>query len=123
MTRATYVSHQMDVYGAHVHVCRTEKGWRELRRDLKLDISKRVKSVGLTCRVVEPEDGAVHFAVFLDAPLTGAALVEICAHEGAHLAGMLLDHAGQDYDGTSEAFAYLAGWTTSFLWKQARGLA
>lgn len=40
----------------------------------------------------------------------------IAAHEATHAAGMLLDHIGQDYDGESEALAYLVGFIAAFVW-------
>lgn len=116
MTKAR--SHQLDIYGAWLHVARTERAWTKLRKriDSLPDIDDG--SLGFTAREVE-DDGTTHLAVFLDAArLAGnhVGTAEIVAHEAAHAAGMLLDHIGQDYDGESEAFAYLVGWMAAWMW-------
>lgn len=115
------VHHQLDVYGVWLHVTRSKKAWRALRDTPGIDVPKKIQSLGLTTRVSE-RDGTMHFAVYLHRDLEGAGLVEITAHEAAHLAGLLLDAVGQPYNGESESFAYLVGWATSWLWQVARGL-
>lgn len=115
------VHHQVDIYGAWLHCTRSRKAWREMRKEIDRRLPKRVESYGLTSHVVT-RDGTVHLCVFLDKRLDGAGLVEVSAHEAAHLAGMLLDGIEADYDGQSEPFAYLVGWATTWLWQVARGL-
>lgn len=118
---ARVVHHQLDIYGVWLHVTRSRKAWRKLRTQQGLDLPKRIQSLGLTTRVLET-DGTMHIAVYLHPDLKDDGLVEIAAHEAAHLAGMLFDAIEASYDGQSEPFAYLVGWATSWLWQVARGL-
>lgn len=43
--------------------------------------------------------------------------IRLSAHEATHAAGLILDHAGQEYDGVSEAQAYLVAWLTEWIWQ------
>ena len=115
------VHHQLDVYGAWIHVTRSRKAMRAMRKTYGVKIPKKLEVLGLTAHASD-RDGSMHFAVFLDKQLDGAGLIEIVAHESAHLAGMLLDSIEAEYDGRSEPFAYLVGWATSWLWQVALGL-
>jgi hypothetical protein len=109
------LSHQLDVYGVWVHLATDRKQWKTLRKSSNLDLGKP-ESLGLTVRD-HRTNGDVHFAVFIDRKALGeAGLVEIVAHEAAHLAGMLFDTIEAPYSGESEPFAYLVGWTTAWLW-------
>lgn len=64
-------SHQLDIYGAWLHLATDRKAWRKLRR--RIDSLPTLE------------------------------------------AGMLLDHIGQEYDGESEALAYLVGFVAAWL--------
>jgi hypothetical protein len=109
------ISHQLDVYGAWIHLARDRAEWRALKKRTGLKL-QRVESLGLTMRFHE-SDGGIHLPVFIDVDaLEGAGLVEIIAHEAAHLSGMLLDTCGASYDGESEPFAYLVGFIAAWLW-------
>jgi hypothetical protein len=111
------ISHQMDVYSAWLHFARSKAEWKKLRKSTGLSLSD-IGSVGVTDRFVNPKTGLVQFAVYIDVKSqTPLELIEICAHEAVHVAGLLLDHTCVPYDGHSEPLAYLTGWLTSWLWK------
>jgi hypothetical protein len=117
----TTVSHQLDVYGAWLHVVTRKKDWRRLRKEINREVPKRVTSFGLACRT-HGRDGSTHLLVFIDVKKVGdAGLVELCAHEAAHAAVMLFDQIGERVTWKSEPYAYLCGWLTSFIWQHARG--
>jgi hypothetical protein len=109
------ISHQLDIYGAWIHLACTRAEWKQLKRRHNLDVVKP-ESLGLTMRF-HKADGEIHLPVFLDiGKLEGAGLVEIIAHEAAHLSGMLFDTIDASYDGESEPFAYLVGFIAAWLW-------
>lgn len=122
MSGRLYQSHQLDIYGAWIHLTTTPEGWAALRRR-GLDLPDLGGSLGMTSR--DPgRDGNVNLAVYLDMARLGgnpAGLIEILAHEAFHVAGMLLDALDEEYDGQSEAMAYLVGWTSAWLWRTANG--
>lgn len=118
----TIASHQLDVYGMWVHVATRQKDWRRIRKAVSHTIQKNVDSVGLTVRTRD-SDGVFHLVVFIAADRLGpAGLVEVCAHEAAHVATMLFDEIGQKVSWKSEPYAYLTGWATSFIWQAASGI-
>ena len=109
--------HQLDIYGVWLHSATTHKSWRKLRKDLASLPEIEDGALGTTSRDLT-DDGAVHISVFIDAARlvdNPQGLVEILAHEAAHAAGMLLDHIGQEYDGESEALAYLVGFIAAWV--------
>lgn len=117
------VHHQLDVYGAWLHVTRSKKQWRAWRKELHLELPRKIESLGLTTRATDPRDGLMHFCVFIDKRLSDTGLVEIVAHEATHMAGLLLDAIDTSYDGLSEPHAYLVGWATAFIWEHVTGNA
>lgn len=110
--------HQLDIYGVWLHSATTHKAWRKLRKST-LDSLPELEdgALGFTSRDIE-DDGAVHISVFIDAARlvdNPQGLVEILAHEATHAGGMLLDHVGQEYDGESEALAFLVGFIAAWV--------
>lgn len=117
-------SHQVDVYGAWLHAVTTPRGWAKLAKDVDSLPEIEEGALGFTSRDVD-DDGGVHLSVYVDAKRlvdNPAALTEVLAHEAAHAAGMLLDHIGQEYDGESEAFAYLIGFIAAWLYEATVGV-
>lgn len=110
-------SHQLDIYGAWLHLATTPKQWRR-HGDLIDSLRETADgALGFTSRDVT-DDGGIHLSVYIDARRLAdneVGLTEIIAHEAAHAAGMLLDHIGQDYDGESEALAYLVGFIAAWI--------
>lgn len=110
------ISHQMDVYSAWIHFARSRSEWKQIRKSTGLPVGK-IRSIGLTEKFIDVESGLLQFCVFIDVKSQNPREVaEVCGHEAAHLAGLLLDHVGTDYDGQSETLAYLIGWATGWLW-------
>lgn len=110
-------SHQLDIYGAWLHLATDRKAWRKLRRRIDSLPTLEPGMLGLTSRDIG-DDGSVNLSVFIDVKVQAGnpvGLTEILAHESAHAAGMLLDHIGQEYDGESEALAYLVGFVAAWL--------
>lgn len=113
---AEALSHQIDVYGARIHLARNKGEWKRLKKSTGLNLSK-IGSIGLTEKFTDPKTGQVDFAVYVDVKSqTRAELLDVCAHEAAHVSGLMLDHIDTPYDGTSEPLAYLVGWVTAWLW-------
>jgi hypothetical protein len=119
-----YRSHVLDIYGAHLHVATNHEQWKALRGRVK-KLPKQADSLGLTCirTMVTPDDRHIPvLAFYVDALAHREDVVELvdtCAHEAAHGAGMLLDHIGQPYAGTPEHHAYLVGWLARWLFDAA----
>jgi hypothetical protein len=114
------ISHHLDVYGAKLYLARERDEWTRLKKQTGFKLDK-IDSVGLTQLILDRETGQVHFCVFIDVRNhPKGELIQTCAHEAAHIAGMMLDHIDTDYDGHSEPFAYLVGWTTTWLWEHVR---
>lgn len=110
-------SHQLDIYGAWLHLATTPKQWR--RHGDLIDSLPEIDNgaIGFTSRDIT-DDGAVHLSIYVDAGRLAdnpAGLTEIIAHESTHAGGMLLDHIGQDYNGESEALAYLVGFIAGWI--------
>jgi hypothetical protein len=104
-------------YGAELHLATTERQWATLAARFELDEDDN-NGVGTTTLVLDREKFVPHLVVWLDVATIGddaLGMVTTCAHEAAHVAGMLLDHVRESYDGASEAFAYLVGWVTRWL--------
>jgi hypothetical protein len=121
MGRRRYRSHELDIYRSHVHVATDRGQWASLRR--KITTLEDEPGLGFTQLHVfvpdRPGPHVPHVAVFVDVEAHGdnfCGLIETCAHEAVHVAAMLLDHLGEEYDGESEALAYLVGWATRWLW-------
>ncbi len=118
------VTHTLDIYSAVVHLATTQKQWDRLRKTVD-SLDAEPGGLGFTsCDVFEATDGGTvpHLSIFIDRKAHAdsvSALVNTCAHEAAHAAGMLLNHLGQPYDGNSEAHAYLVGWLAQWLWDHA----
>lgn len=115
------VSHQLDVYGAWVHVARTRGEWALLRRRVRSLDPKPSDSAGATTHVQWTSDKGrtvSHWVVWVDvdAALDAHDMLDTVAHEATHVAAGLLEHIGQA-GGDSEALAYLVGWTTAWLWR------
>lgn len=111
------LSHLMDVYSAWLHLATTRAQYRQIGKSRNLAVSK-VKSAGLTEMFTHARSGLVEFSVYVDTRhQTAEELLELCAHEATHVAGMLLDRCGTAYDGESETLAYLVGWLTMWLWR------
>lgn len=112
-------THRLDIYPAVLH-------YTTKRKDLYAHLSEvgrregDADASGFTCSDLEKTTGDLHVLIFLDAkwhkehhdPETE--LLRARVHECVHAAGMILDHVGQEYDGSSEALAYLADWI--FTW-------
>lgn len=110
-------SKQLDIYGVWLHITTDRKGWTRLCKRID-SLDKEPIGLGYTSRDVE-DDGNIHISMYIDAAKhvgNPQGLVEILAHEAAHAAGMLLDFLGQEYDGQSEAFAYLVGFIAATAW-------
>lgn len=76
-------------------------------------------AIGFTSRDTG-DDGSLHVSVFIDTARLAdnpQGLTEMLAHEATHAGGMLLDAIGQEYDGESEALAYLVGFIAAWLWQ------
>lgn len=116
--------HPIDVYGTQLHVAVTPKGWRRLRKQVT-SLAKDPGGLGFasfdlheTANRSEP-----HISIWIDVPAhegDEVMLINTCAHEAAHASSMLFDHIGQEYDGSSEAHAYLVGAIASTLFRCAR---
>lgn len=115
-------SHQLDIYGAWIHVATDRKAWRSLRRRLP-SLDKDPGALGaFSITLHEAPSGKVtpHLSVWLDINACDdkTELVDTIAHEATHAAVALLDHIGQAYDSdNSEALAYLIGWISGWLWE------
>lgn len=109
------VNHQLDIYGVWLHLALTRHEWATLRRrHAKLP---PIASYGLSSLVQDDDDA--HLCLYVAADkLAGnpQGLTEILAHEAAHGAGMILDFIDQEYDGQSEAHAYLVGYLAAWMW-------
>lgn len=112
-------------FGVWIHVALTRKQAAKLRKKLTaLEEPGHDLRAG-TAGVQEVDSGVYHVAVFLDRDthreLEPGVLINTVAHEAAHAAGMILDHAGEEVDslGSSEVHAYLVGWVAEWLWHHA----
>ena len=116
-----YRSHVLDVYHANLHLTTSRKAWTKLRRTID-SLDKKPDGLGMTTLQLYESTGhsVPHLVWFIDVDAHGDnfnGLIETCAHEAVHGAGLLLDHFGQDYNGRSEHHAYLVGWLTRWLWE------
>jgi len=113
-------SYQMDIYGAWLHLATDRRGWGTLRR--RFENVPPADAIGFTSFVVK-RDG-VHICMFLDMGIldgNNVGLVEMLTHEATHASTMLLDHIGEEYNGQSEALAYLTGFIAAWLWIGCNG--
>jgi hypothetical protein len=113
---------QLDIYGVWLHLARNRREYASLRRYHDMPTSS-LESLGQTARTCET-DGTVHLCMYLDVKRLGfgsAGFVEILTHEATHAGAMLLDHVGQEYDGESEALAYLVGFIAAWCWEGCEG--
>jgi hypothetical protein len=115
------ISHQLDIYGAWLHVATDRKAWRALRHKLPT-LEKEPAAAGrvdLTIHTADSGRDTPHVSIWIDVSQATdqADLVDTIAHESAHAAGAVLDHVGQAYDANSEALAYLVGWIAGWLWR------
>jgi hypothetical protein len=112
------VSHQLDIYGAWLHVATDRRAWVALRRKIN-SLDADPGAMGHTSLEVDTHDrkNTPHVVMYLDmaATDTQAELVDLIAHEATHAAAGLLDHLGQK-PGDSEALAYLVGFIAAFAW-------
>lgn len=117
------VSHQLDIYGAWLWVATDKPGWRTLQKRWNVGpvdaLGGAVLEVDKTRPGNEPQvmvmiDVAKHQG---DKHL----MLNTVVHEATHAGTMLLDHIGQDYDGESEALAYLVGFIAAFAWEVCAG--
>lgn len=113
MARRTHRSHLLDIYGIWIHLATDPRQWRSLQRHFTSP-----EDVPTVLGFAGWRDGDIVLFVDLGAH-TGdtLALVDTVAHEATHAAGAILDHVGEQYDGTSEALAYLVGWLTKWVWQ------
>ena len=114
-------THVLDIYNVHLHAVTTRKAWAKLRKDMPhLDENPGLGHTHLFEWI--PNDGTLperHVALYIDVKAhrdDHAELINTCAHEATHAAGMILDQIKARYDGNSEPFAYLVGWLTAWLW-------
>jgi hypothetical protein len=117
--------HQIEVYGAELHIATSLKAWAKLRKRID-SLDEEPGGLGFTSLDLhESELGATwpHLSIFVDLAAHGddqPMLVNTCAHEAAHAAGLLLDHIGEQYGGRSEAHAYLVGAIAASIWATAK---
>ncbi|KAB2806985.1 hypothetical protein F9L07_28545 [Pimelobacter simplex] len=115
------ITHQLDIYGVHLHLATDRRQWSTLRRKLTF-LDKTVDHLGLTTFAtwVPNKPGAsIPYLVFwidLAAHATDADLINTLAHEASHGAGQVLDWVSHKVPGTDEPHAYLVGWLTEWLW-------
>lgn len=116
-------SHQLDIYGAWLHLATDEKSWRSMRKRLP-SLDKEVPgasgSVSLTLHTATNGRVTPHLSIYVDVPGHNDQrdLLDTIAHEATHAGTALLDHIGQEYDSTNgEALAYLVGWITGWVWE------
>lgn len=116
-------SHILDIYGVHLHVATSLKGWKQLRRHLTF-LDEKPGGLGFVHHATwHPDDGSAHtthVAILINDEAHQGDLLNLldtCAHEAAHAAGHILDYIGEPYGGASEPHAYLVGWITRFLWE------
>ena len=105
-------------YAAKLHLATTPQQWAALQRRFRGALETDPDSVGSVNRIIDTEDSnRAHLVVWVDVIALGNARggLMCVVHESVHVAGMLLDHIGQPYDGESEALAYLAEWVASWL--------
>lgn len=110
-------SHQLDIYGAWLHHARSLDEWRRIQRRIDSVPTPEEGVIGLTSRDIG-DDGSLNLSIYIDLERLAdnpVGLTEILAHEATHAAGMLLDQIGQEYDGESEALAYLVGFIAAWL--------
>ncbi|MCR1785316.1 hypothetical protein KVF89_22440 [Nocardioides carbamazepini] len=115
-------SHQLDIYGVWLHHARDDKAWQKLQRRIDSLPDIEAGALGFTSRDIG-DDGSINLSVFVDRERLNdnpVGLTEILAHEATRAAGMLLDHIGQEYDGLSEALAYLVGFIAAWLHEGCR---
>lgn len=119
-------SHLLDVYSVWLHVATDRKQWNTLRKTITSLEKRPPDSIASTKHEAEEINGGAqvqHFVVYINlAAHTGDGrlperIVETCAHEAAHVAGLILDHFSVEYDGCTEPHAYLVGWVTQWLWE------
>lgn len=115
-------SHQLDIYGAWLHLATDSKSYKAMRRrlpSLEKQAPEAAGSVTLVLHIAPSGLTTPHLAIWIDPAQaeTPVDLIETTAHEATHAATALLDHIGQGYDGGSEALAYLVGWITGWLWE------
>lgn len=121
--------HQLDIYDDVTLYLITRPKDYDRWCDERFDDGHRPaawKSVGMvaTGHQGDGTDGlpVLHVVICLDGRVlahedtTVAEVAKIVAHEATHAAGMILDHVGQEYDGVTEALAYLVGWLVKWVW-------
>lgn len=114
-------STRLDPYGAHLHLACKKRDWTRLQRRFGDALGTQVPdSIGEARLVLHTENPGAHLVVWIDLATAPLALdgMRTAVHEGVHVGAMLLDHIGQEYDGQSEALAYLVDHVVSWLWEQ-----
>lgn len=113
-------------YGVELHYATTPEQWATVAARFELDIEDAPRSWGLTIRTTDTERERTHLVVWVDgaahAHTDPVVLLGTLVHEGYHAAGAILDHVGQQYDGNSEAAAYLVDWLVQWLAQHTPGL-
>lgn len=118
-------SHNLDIYGAILHLCTRKRQLERLQEDMPGADPWRSDATGLTTSLVEIGPPNLHHVViFVDTLSMGedtAMMVNTIAHEAAHAAGFILNHvgAGATLSTTTDAaehVAYLIGWIAEWVW-------
>jgi hypothetical protein len=119
----TYAKHFLDIYDVDLRLATTPKQWRKLAAE-GFPIKRRVpQAAGQTKLAVwKPRKGlhvpCVILWVNLAEHTSPAELVNTCAHEATHAAGMILNRIGHEGPSGDEPRAYLTAWLTSWMWER-----
>lgn len=116
--------HTLDIYEVDLHLAWTPKMWDRILTDTGIPSGLLEGGPGSGARATtsfcNPDDHPhePHLVFWFSEQHLRADSVQVMidiAHEATHGAAMVLDHVGQEYDGESEALAYLVGWLTGWV--------
>jgi len=111
---------RLDPYGVQLHLSFDEEEWKRIGRFYHLnDWEDGPEGGGRTEDSWDDVMNVYHVIVYVElVKRTDAYIINTISHEAVHAAGMVLSHSGQDYDGMTEAFAYLVGFIAEYVWEQ-----
>ena len=104
-------------YGAKLALHTDPAQYVRAMRRIEFDATTLVQALGATTLTLDTETSDMHVNVWIDTARQREPIdrVRTVIHEATHAAASILDHVGQDYDGESEALAYLVEWIAVWL--------
>ena len=107
----SFVHHRLDIYDVDLYLVTSKSEWKALRQTTLPDMPKFDVDHQAACMTLASDDDDLKMIFYFR-----NTDINTVAHEAYHGAGLILDHITQEYDGSSEAAAWLVGWLSEWIW-------